>query len=379
MKNAVLFLFSFFMLGLGSAQAQVDFFVKDSIQQSGFDLLKGNGRFYNARYIAIKEGNSYVRHFPYEINQYGFSDGRFYQSFEITKYGRTDAYFFERLVKDDVSLYAIPFVKEGTVFFLADQEGMLTQIPSEKEALRNFLEEYVADGTPCRKKASQVAYRKNSMTRFFTDYKNGADRYLPRVKYGILAGVRGTQLQTYQEPSDHPLVQEEKPTWSTMVGGFVDIPIGVSDFSLHTELNLRNVRRSILFEQLQSAYNLVLNHWGLDAPISVRWTAPFPRWRPYIQLGPQFSLPLASSSDWFFFQEVPYDPPFDDEVYQSRRDGTVLARPKFGLLGGIGLAASITSGLELFAEARYGWLWNFNLSDPFVYQREPQFIIGIAF
>ena len=106
------------------ASAQNGYLVTDSTRIGMKNLFDG-GDVFNAQYCKVWEFDGYTVYTPYEIKEYGFSDGRVYVSSEIQFEDTIKRVFLERLSEGKNTIYYYIRKRAETYFFEKDSASLI--------------------------------------------------------------------------------------------------------------------------------------------------------------------------------------------------------------------------------------------------------------
>jgi hypothetical protein len=269
---------------------QSDYIETDSVLTAGIKIIDG-GDSENSEVCQVKIDGKTYRFSPFELKEYGFDNGRIYVSKNIyIPDSSAKKVFLERLVKGNTSLY---YYKRKTtkVFLIERDSSKLIELPKiDKETNTvTFHEKLLEITTDCQnisEATKLVTYDKKSFTKLFQRYNSCELRPFPFLKYGIIFGY-ATSKMSFTPSSE--LHYSDKFTYTydpgITVGIFIDKPVYMSDFSIHSELLFSRNGYSYNWSDENHDVDLVINLTSISIPVLIRYSYPSIKGRPFINVG----------------------------------------------------------------------------------------------
>lgn len=359
-------LFSIFTFG------QSDFYSTDSTILSGIQLLDG-GEIDNARFCQVKQSENILKYSPYEIKEFGFSDGRIYRSFQVENNDTISRYFLERLFEGKVNLYYLK-VKRGICkyYVMKGDSSQLFELLSSNDNYSLILESIMADCPQAIRNIQYLKLNKLSLIRLIKDYNVCVKRPFPRLRSGFMLGFNAIQLFAENKNSMYS-VPNYKIKWSISAGVFMDVPIQYSNFSFHPELNFKQNNISLAFENDNTSNDLVINYSSINFPLLLKYTLLRNRLSPFFQVGPVYSKAIKNMSTLYRYQEI------NNNIFIDIIDTPVMQDDMGGFLVGGGIISKYGSKYSWFGEINYGGLYNLRPGKKILGLRECSLRIGFIF
>lgn len=359
---SILLLFILFQI---SATGQKDYFIRGPSLSHGVKIIDG-GELLNSSVCMVRIGKTVTEYSPYDVNEYGFADGRVYLSRKIFLSDSIKQVFLERLTSGNASLYF--YRGQGCrTFFLEKEDSVLTELADKWEnkgepGYREKLHEMTSDCPEVSTAARLVTYKKASLTKFIERYDRCVKRPFPYLKYGFFVSYGTTRLI---KPADlnHPsLDQMDIPRDGNWVFSiFIDYPILVSDFSLCNELSFFQYDFSASEHIENKDIDFVANVSGFNLPFFIRYRLPIHKIRPYLNAGGMYTYHLKNESTIY---EAFIDQPVVTTGYV---DETQLISDQYiGYIFGGGLEYDILFRKSVFFEIRYRQQYGFSEGNSFV-------------
>ncbi|WP_372947569.1 outer membrane beta-barrel protein [Mariniphaga sp.] len=301
MKKSISIAFLFWLLPQ-LVFSQIGYFKTDTSMNAGV-TIKDGGQVINSRYMQLIKGDEIIKMYPDKITEYGFiktyvpffrkiswlNSDRVFVSKRIFVGDTSKMVFLEQLVQGKTNLYF--YADEHIQTFFAEKENTGTvQIPKGQKGstdyFRNKLETYTVDCDAVKDAAKLVRYNKHSLSLFVKRYNNCVRKPFPHVKFGFLAGYEFSKFLSPSNPAIYYLnLLDYSPEGSFMYGIFLDLPLRITDFSLHAELS-HSTHGYLHNEHIdEKEVDLVINTSSLKMPLLFRYTYPSVKIRPFINFG----------------------------------------------------------------------------------------------
>ncbi|MCX6272743.1 MAG: outer membrane beta-barrel protein [Bacteroidetes bacterium] len=357
-------------------EAQNDYYVTDSTLTAGVRLVDG-GAVQNARICEMRKGNEIVDFTPNQIKEYGFKEGKVYVSKEIRINGFPQRVFLERLVTGNLTLY---FYKEkgNRMFYLEKDNTSLIELPkhtpdNKKPVFRIELNKIVADCQNVTDAVKLVSYTRGSMKKLVNTYNGCKWKPFPFFKYGILLGYGFTRLEPSTEPVNTYLSEfNYKEEGSFLFGFFLDVPIRRSSLSLHTDLTFTRNSYSYTAVTQNKTIDFVANTSSLTLPLLLRYSSPFRRVRPFVNLG-GIGVYLTGNENKIY--EATYEA---NNIYCGLDEKPLIPKTQAGYSAGGGFEVKLNYRNNIFLEVRYNKLYSLTFNND-LHVSEIQCITSINF
>lgn len=260
---------------------QRDYFITDSTASYGIKLIDGRDLI-NSQFCQVIKGDNIIQYTPYQVEEFGFKDGRVYISKEIQISGSSKRVFLERLNKGNTTLYYYRG-KGLKTFFIQKDSTLFVEIPKQDYSthLLNLTKDCLNVSDACK----LVRYNKESLSKLISRYNQCELKPFPHFKYGLLIGYEFLRLIPSSELSDNLKNFDYKYDGGFTIGIFLDKPIFVSDFSLHAELLWS--KHGYSYNKLvdNNDFDFVANFTSLNVPLLLKYAYPSNNIRPFINVG----------------------------------------------------------------------------------------------
>jgi len=335
--------FLFFMFGIFFAWGQVSYIQTDTLYIELPVINQGSVK--NARECYVDYGHKKVRYSPNELKGYGLGNGADYVSKTIQLGDSYKKVFLEALESGDYSLYYYPG-KDGKRFFVAYGDTLIPELL--KKTYRKQLKEWsYIDCSELKDDINLVKYNKRSLKKFINKYNTKDLSPFPFPKVGLMIGNEMQKLNPIYDVLIASGLFRYNYESSFLVGAFIDYPILLSDFSAHLELYYSN--HSYSYSKITESEDLLLNVTTSDlkAPLLFRYTLPFRKFRPFVNIGGIYAYNFNPSG---FFNY------FTTDGFKVRRS-EISSKHHFGYSVGGGLEYKLNYKNSLFLDFRYSELY----------------------
>lgn len=369
-----------------TAYSQKDYYVSDSIYDSGFRIINQRGN-KNFRQCAVIKSNLVTYFSPFDISEYGLKNGDKYFSKEIQTPDSLKKVFMQQLVEGEMTLYYYLDETNQSFFFVEKRDRLLHEL--SKDDLKNELWQLTEDCSKVKEAVYHVDYDILPLTQFVKRYNMCSQKPFPFFKYGVYLG---TEI-VFLDPSslsgyDHSYLKQLdfKSNAGFTVGAFIDYPILLSDFSLKIELtysqhNYNNHKRVKNTYVDNSTYkNIILNYeqdidfisnvHSLKIPLLIKYTFQSVKTRPYVNAGGVFAYNFINNSSIYttVFNKEYLDP--DGKFGQNPSilvsnvieiskpiNERVFSNNEFGYVLGAGIDIKLNYKTYLFIECRFSQMF----------------------
>lgn len=307
----------------------------------------------NSKYCQVKEKEETKRYTPYEVSEYGFKSGKEYFSREIRLNDTLIKVFLERLSKGTISLYYYHGPHDKKLYIEKDKSGLIEltkdSLPGISEDYRTVIARYANLCKGSAEALKEVRYTKKAITKYFKQYEYCDFKAMSYFRYGITLGYSSYNLK-YSHDIEIQMIRDMdyKPDKSFAIGLFIDYPIFMSDFSIHSDLYLTKHGFSLNKRDQSADVDFVVNTTSLILPVMLRYTIPTNKIRPFINLGANFLYNVKNENTY-------YEAIIDNNIITLNK----LSEKKYTsdfMLGynfGGGLEYKINSKNSLFLELHY--------------------------
>lgn len=327
---------------------QMDYFSTDTSAFFGVELVSG-GDILNSRICKVRRGDEIIEYSPYDIKEYGFKDGRVYISRDIHISDSLRRVFLLRLNKGNANLYYYKSKGFKTYFFEKDSI-IFVQMPkrdTNNKSYNELLSVLTYDCSYLGDASNHINYNRRSLRKFIDRYNNCEIRPFPRFRFGPSFGYEFSKIM----PNEHNKYLEHfiyKFDGGFSAGMFVDKPILLSDFSLHSEAYFSKHGFSYSKIVENRDIDLVVNLSTFMLPILIRYTYPSNNIRPFIDLGMIWSFHLRNEA-YLFETTITENVIEINDVVES----SLIEDIQYGYCFGGGIEYILNSKHSLFFELRY--------------------------
>jgi hypothetical protein len=293
------------------------------------------------------------------VTEYGLSNGRVYESKEIRIGNSTRRVFLERLVKGDITLYYYRGKKINTFFILAD--SVFRELPrydSQKQLIyKTLLKELSMKCPGISTWVSNVQYTRSSLTIFVQSTNNCDVRPIQQFRYGFLTGYNSERLSLPEKNETELTKFNFKWEGNMMLGFFADQPLPGRSFSILAQAVYTKSGFSYNYRSKYEDMDVVLNTSMISFPVSLKFSIPFMKSRPYIHAGGIYGFHLKNKA-------CIYKSSISGNVVEVVGTNTspIISGSQLGYISGAGFHYTLNSTKTLFFEIRYSKL--FSNTDP---------------
>jgi len=244
-----------------------------------------------------ERSDSIIKYSPYELEEYGFKNGRSYISKDIQIADLSKKVFLECLQKGKATLYYYKG-KNIQTFFIEKDSMPFAELPKHNPQNIKYSKQLLNITKDCPEVTDAcklAAYSKKSLSKLFERYNNCELKPFPHFKYGIIIAYVNPRVTLSNEKKyEVPFIPvtnnyleyfDYTNDGSFSSGIFMDYPILVSDYSLRIEL---------LYSRHEYSYNesiedkdldLTANYSLINIPVLIRYTYPSNNIRPFVNIG----------------------------------------------------------------------------------------------
>jgi outer membrane protein W len=312
----------------------------------------------NSRLCTVKKGKTEVRLSPYEIEEYGFNDGRVYVSKNVNVRDSVQRVFLLRVYKGNRNVYYLR-EKHGKTYFIEEDSSKLVAIPkhSGEESKSDYHDQLLTLTHDCPnvQDAAKVAgYHRRSMKKLFERYESCELKPFPMLRYGFMAGYGLSCMVS--GPHEDVNIQELDFSYegNFTAGLFLDAPIMMSDFSLHLEASYNKIAFSYHDYSTNKDLDLIASISSLKLPVLIRYSYPSNKLRPYVNAGPCATYTVKNDSKLYMATHVG-----DQVEIADVTEPYLFSDYRLGYALGIGCEYKVSYRRFLFLDMRYDRLYGF--------------------
>ena len=350
------------------AQKQQDYIATDSSLSAGVNLERNTPRF-NSQYIILKVKGGETKYTPEQIKEFGFRDGTVYESKKIVIDNEERKVFLERLATGNITLYRY-VGRNQRAYYIKKDSSDLQELYRDLGAIKTLSQdcEFMTDAIRV------AAYTHESLRKLVSHYNTCAKKPFPYTKIGILAGWRNMSLTQSSKSTNSYLEDVSIPSsGSPVIGIFGDLPLSMSEFSLHPEILYTWNNFASNTHTAQSDIDVLINLKTLQMPILFRYTVPTLNWRLFVDAGPSLTYNLENSSDIYYSKTIGNTVSIERPAQEK-----LLADFTFGYAAGVGLQRQLNYRKTLSAEVRYSSSV-ITAEDAVLVQKGIDLVIGFTF
>lgn len=334
---------------------QNEYISTDSKTTIGIKLVDG-GDVLNSRFCQVKKRNNIIKYSPYEIEEFGFKDGRVYLSKEIQLSDSVQKVFLERLSKGKANLYYFKN-KEFKTFFLEKDSTSFLEISKHNNdniTYNQQLMDLFLDCSNVKDAINFVSYNKKSLSKIINRYNNCELKPFPHFRYGLIVGYYIAKLIPVSDNSNEDINYFDFSYDGGFLSGlFIDSPISVSDFSLHTEFYYSKHGYSYNKFVDNKDLDFVANISSLKLPVLLRYSYPSIKYRPFINLGGIMTFNIKN-------ENLLYETTVLNNIVEinDTQNTSLIGKYQAGYSVGAGIEYSLNLQKSLFVELRYNKLFD---------------------
>ena len=330
---------------------QYDYYKTDSSSFVGVKILDG-GDSLNSHVCQILLGEEMVTYTPYELNEYGFSNGQVFLSRNIRHGDTTIRVFLERLGEGEGKASLYFYGGNGMKTFYVEKDNMelveLTKKDSVNQRYKDQLLKLTAD---CKKVANScrlTRYTKVQLAEVISRYNDCVLKPFPHIKIGVLAGYEWS-LVSLSTKSDKVLKNMEATyDRSVFLGFFYEQPISLSNYSFRTEVYFVQHSYTLNYATVNEDFDLLMDHTSVRVPLTLKYTMSWNRFRPFLNIGGIYSYNLK-------LDHVLYSATFDNNVIEinSRSPHALISKNELGYSIGCGLEFDVDYKRSVFLDLKW--------------------------
>jgi len=354
---------------------QNDYFIMNNVTTAGVKLINGGSKA-NSRFCQILNRDHIVKYSPYEVDEFGFKDGRVYLSREVQILDSLQKVFVERLNRGKITLLFYDGKGVKTFFFEKDR-NIITEIAKNNKDDISYNEQLLSITYDCQKVADAtkfVKYNKRSLSKLITRYNDCELKPFPHFRYGAIFGYELAKLVPKADRKGLKInLFDYKYDGGFTFGFFADKPILLSNFSLHSEINYSRHGFSYYNSIDTIDINFVANISSLKLPLLVRFAYPSNKFRPFINLGVVVIYNFSNENSI-------YETTLSENIIEINvvNESSLIAVNQAGYSIGGGIEYNLNYKYSVFFEMRYNKYYS--LSDPkYLDITEFKFLTGINF
>jgi hypothetical protein len=336
------------ILYTSAVYGQTDYFVKDSVKETGYTLIDG-GDMANSQFCQVSFQGQIVKFTPDDVAEYGFHDGRKFISMTIEIGYKKKKVFLQQLTVGKIILFYYRDT-DGKIFYIKKGNDKLNEIrknPYGNWTFKDELMKYLDDCENIPDPLTYVSYTKKSMESIINQYNTCSRTETPSIRYG-LTGAFSISSPSKSKVSE-TVAKEVEFTFDKTFGAgvFVDIPLFQSYFSLHAESYFQKNAYSGTGGNENLRYDYIINSSSFIFPLLIRYTIPSSKIHPFFNLG-------ITYCHNFKLKEELYSTEFSGSQAEIEEIPTgMYASQQLGLPLGAGISFPLTAKRAISVEARY--------------------------
>jgi hypothetical protein len=287
---------------------------------------------------------------PEQVKEYGSVKGKVYVAKDISSGDTVKKVFLEQLYQGTVKLYYYIDSLHVKKYFLEKDSMKPFEISRQNEEGIDFRKQLLEITSDCQNvsNAAKVStYKKIYMTKLVARYDHCELKPFPHIRYGICMGYSLLKLipaSKYEYLHDFNFGYDGATTFGLQI----DKPIMASDFYLHSEINF--AKHGFYYNELVDNEDIefTANLSSLTLPVLLRYSLPFSKIRPFLNLG--FNLAFRLQDDCMFYKtRITGNTVETIQAYKIR----VSDRCNYGFSAGGGLEYDLSYRNSLFVDFRY--------------------------
>lgn len=293
-----LLLVSFLNVSNSYCQNQNNYIQNDTMITVGVEFVSKSD-ISNAKYIEVQEFEKIVRYTPAELTEYGFDDGRVYESRNITVDNNVKKVFLERVVSGKLILYR--YINEDQeIFYLSENARNLVDLENSKEKLARFLKDckFIEDWLKLSK------FNKKSLKTLIENYNDCKPRLFPFTKIGLIVGRSQNQLISGANFTYNLYDDIQLSTSSFLFGVYFDTPLAMSNYSFVLGLNFQKSGYSSRVTNENTEFDVLLNHNSVRLPFFLRYRIDKTGFRPFFNIGGNLKYNFVNKSSVYESNKV---------------------------------------------------------------------------
>jgi hypothetical protein len=333
------------------AISQVNYIATDTSSINNLKLIVGT-RKNNAHFITSLENGKTIKYYPKDLVEYGLKDGRVYSSLNFNIKENEANYFFERLYKNQFQIYYLPEkIEENSFYFSLNDSSRVMPLPSSKKELRTFFKEHLKNCPIILRDIKYVKASRESISRLLNNYERcNKGNYFPRIRYGISMGVSFLSFSDLKNEEIRSMSLDNAIGFT--YGGYIDLPIRSSNFSLQSGLTFINYKNSTVLNAPSTIYNLVINQWRLNAPIVFRYIILEGKYIPFIEGGFIYSKEIKGDVELYKYQTS------GSNVFIDFSNNNYIPTDQGGFSGGFGISTNYNSKYSFLFQIKFNRLFD---------------------
>lgn len=330
-------------------QAQNNYLMTDSSYISRFTFEKTAQKDYY-QYVKVINGNSVIKYTANEVVEFGLPNGDVYVSKEISLNGLIKSVFLKRILKGAVSLY--DFKGFQSEMHYLEKDGILYEVSEESTNYTSTLKFLLSDCQFINKHLENVKKSTSWLMKIVSFYNNCDDNPSPFSRFGVTGGLNAVTLKPDINSSQvNKVIAYEtfNSASSGMFGIFLDIPLGLSHFQFHPEINFSKYSSVTETEDANLDKKIEIDLTSFSIPLLIKYTIGNNKVSPFFSLGGEYTLHLKNEGRIHSVQYFKDDPDIISDFEQE-----LLSNSMFGYKLGIGSNIQLSYKQIMSFQMRYG-------------------------
>lgn len=372
MTDKFLYLLITLLIHAFVANGQQAYYTKDTLKTFGGKIID-HGDILNAQQCTIELKGKQTIYTPYEIDEYGLKDGSVYLSKVIKIDDEERRAFLNRLNHGQINLYYYRD-KKSKKFFIEKDNVQLTEIyrkGTDRSTFRDHLSEFVMDCDNVSDALIFLRFNRAVLSKFIEQYNDCERKPFPFSKYGFIFGY---SYSTIRYPRGHENRFSEdflSKDHSYNLGAFLDIPIMMSNFSLHPEFIYQKNGFKYSNQNDNTIIDILLNLTSINVPLLIRYTYPTMKLRPYMNAGATYSYIIRNQTGIYQTTIL------NDVIEIIGINEKLCSKNQFGFTIGSGMQYNLDIRKSVYFELRYNRI-NMGSNENYV-NNSFQILSGISF
>lgn len=278
--------------------SQTSFFTKDSVTKFNLKVLDNGGA--NFKYCNVIVGGKSTRFSPYEVSEYGLSNGIRFESREIRIEDEMMNVFMERLVKGKTNLYYFRGYGLNTFYIEKEDEGLVELPRIDKKDNSDYKNRLVSLNPDCSadlKTTKNIRYTRNYVRRYVEMNNDCEFARLPGIGIGVIGGGGNFRFNTTTLGGLSNLFDDIRFRTSNVyaLGLSLEYPIWVSNLALYSDIMFYSHTAS--FERITQANGVYMSfiNKGLSIPLMLKASLKQKPENLYMKFGPVFSFTMQTN------------------------------------------------------------------------------------
>lgn len=321
-----------------------------TVDHTSYDInLSDEGDVSNAKFCTVIEKNKTTHYSPYEVSEYALKNGKKYKAKDIQLNDSTIKVFLQVITEGNIAFYYYKGEKKER--FFVEKNGELKDFPefdnTGKSVFRENLSTITSACSELTNVIKQSRYNQTSIKGVMKRYEICSSDPILYVRYGITAGYNFEKLRMTSNASNNLKFLNYKYEGAFSIGGFINIPISLTDFSFHVEAYYSKHSYSYSSSNAMGDIDYIANMHTLSVPLLFRYTLPLNKVCPYINAGLIYSYNFKWNNSLFNSTIT------DNTITIDKIDHPIIDSHQIGYNIGAGVEYKLNYKNSLFFDIRY--------------------------